>query len=461
LNTQIYIERRKILTNSVASGVIIIFGNKLQPRNYPSNILPFRQDSNFLYYTGIDLPDLVCFIDCESNQEFLFGNDPTIEDTVWSGQKPKLNVLAGEAGIQNCFPFKDLSKYLRKAREKGRTIHYLPPYPPDRQLLLSELLHTSPEKLRSGVSVELIQSVVNQRSQKSGEEVGEIEWALENVTAPMHIMAMKMAIPGQHESHIAGEMLNFAQRHNVSPAYPAICSIQGEILHNESYLNMLSEGKLLLIDARAESPKHYASDITRTIPVGGKFSPAQRDIYELVLSTQEDAIRRIRPGVLFRDIHLEAARIIARGMKDLGFMKGNIDDAVNAGAHALFFPHGLGHMMGLDVHDMEDLGEDYVGYDKTVKRSKQFGTTYLRLARKLDPGFVITVEPGIYFISALIDLWANGKKFRNYIDYSRIQKYRDFGGIRIEDNILVTASGNRVLGPRIPKTCTEIEELHR
>ena len=460
MNTKIYLERREKLIKSVATGIIILFGNKYLPRNYPANTLPFRQDSNFLYFTGIDLPDLILYIDCESNSEILFGTIPGVEDAIWSGQQPQLSELANDIGISSSMPLKEFSTFISKASEKGQKIHFLPPYPPDRQILLSELLGASPNSIKTGASHKLIQSIVNQRSYKSDEEIREIEWALENITAPMHQMAMKMATPGIHELKIVAEMQKIAQYHNVELAYPAICSTHGEILHNESYLNTLSKDKLLLVDAGAESTKHYASDITRTTPVGNKFSPIQRDIYELVLLAQEKAISSIKPGTYFREIHLDAARIIAEGLKDLGFMKGNIDEAINEGAHALFFPHGLGHMMGLDVHDMEDLGENYVGYNSSIQRSEQFGTAYLRLARKLESGFVLTVEPGIYFIPALIDLWQGKKKFMEFINYGKLQNYRNFGGVRIEDNILVTDTGNRVLGPPIPKTCAELEEIN-
>lgn len=459
MTRKLYRKRRTKLIESIDSGIIVLFGNRHQPKNYSSNVLPFRQDSNFLYYVGTDLPDLIYCSDCDSNQEFLIGNEPTIEDVIWSGQQPSLSDLAEIAGIPSTMSISEFPPFLKNASEKGRKIHYLPPYPYDRQLFISELFNMPSNKVKSGVSIELIKSIINQRSHKSGEEVGEIEWALENITAPMHIMTMKMATPGYHESHIVAEILNFAQRHNVGLAYPSICSVHGEILHNESYRNTLNSGKLLLVDAGAESQNHYASDITRTTPVGRKFSSIQRDIYELVLSAQEYAISRIKPGVPFIDIHMDTSMIIAAGLKDLGLMKGDTETSVYAGAHALFFPHGLGHMMGLDVHDMEDLGEDYVGYDKSIKRSNQFGTAYLRLARKLEPGFVLTVEPGIYFIPVLIDLWYSQKKFMEFINYNNLEKYRDFGGIRIEDDILVTDTGNRILGPHIPKTCIEIEEL--
>jgi Xaa-Pro aminopeptidase len=459
LNTKIYADRREILKKSVYSGMIVLFGNNPQPRNYPSNILPFRQDSHFLYYAGINRPGLICCIDCDSGVETLFGNASTVEDSIWSGDQVPLAELAKEAGFRSVLPMAKFPLFIEQGSQKGQKIHYLPPYPADRLLFLSRIMKLQPDDLKSSVSVELIQSIVKQRSCKTGEEIGEIEWALENITAPMHITAMKMASPGNHESHIVAEMLKIVHHHHAQPAYPVICSIRGEILHNESYLNILQKDNLLLVDAGSESLKHYASDITRTSPVGGKFSSLQRDIYELVLSAQQRSIHEMKPGIFFRDIHLNAAKILAEGLKDLGLMKGNAEEAVHAGAHALFFPHGLGHMLGLDVHDMEDLGEDFVGYDPSVRRSKQFGMAYLRFARQLKPGFVLTVEPGVYFIPALIDLWQSQKKFSEFISYNKLKSYRDFGGIRIEDNILITDDGHRLLGPRIPKTCKELEDI--
>jgi Xaa-Pro aminopeptidase len=307
-------------------------------------------------------------------------------------------------------------------------------------------------------SVDLIKAVISLRSVKEQVEIDEIE-KMVDVAYEMHTTAMKMAFPGIYEREIAGKIEGIAISHGGAAAFPIILSINGQILHNHYHGNILKEGRLMVVDAGAESSRGYASDITRTSPVGGKFSPEQKQIYEIVLAANMETIEAVKPGITFKSIHLKAASIIAEGLKELGLMKGNIEQAVNAGAHALFFPHGLGHMLGMDVHDLEGLGEDYVGYDDTIKRSKQFGTAYLRLAKNLQPGYTLTIEPGIYFIPALIDQWKNSKMFEEFINYDRINKYMDFGGIRIEDNVLVKEKGHRVLGKPIPKTVTEVEEI--
>jgi Xaa-Pro aminopeptidase len=307
-------------------------------------------------------------------------------------------------------------------------------------------------------SKEFIQAVVAQRNVKIPEEIGQMELAHE-VTYDMYIAAMKMAKSGVYEYEIVGKMDGIISASDCHVAFPIILTKNGQILHNHYHGNKLEQGNLLVMDSGSESPMNYASDITRTVPVGGKFTQKQKQIYEIVLQAQETAIQSIKPGTMFKDIHLQSASVIASGLKDVGLMKGDVDAAVQAGAHALFFPHGLGHMIGLDVHDMEDLGEDYVGYDQTVERSSQFGLAYLRLAKKLEPGNVVTVEPGIYFIPALIDQWASENKFDQFIDYTKVAEYRDFGGIRIEDDILVTQDGSQVLGKPIPKTVEEVEEI--
>ena len=344
----------------------------------------------------------------------------------------------------------DLSAALQEALQKGRTVHFLPPYRPETLLKLGKLLGIKPEEAKAKASLALLKGVVAQRSAKSDEEVGEIETALKT-TAKMYDAAMRMAQPGIWEKDIAGRVDGLAITGGVGTAFPTILTRNGQILHNHEHANRLKKGDLLVVDAGAESPLHYAADITRTIPIGGKFSGRQLEVYDIVLASQEAAIKAIRPGIKYRDIHLQTARIIAGGLKGIGLMKGDIEEAVLQGAHALFFPHGLGHMLGLDVHDMEDLGEQYVGYDETIQRSQQFGLAYLRMAKDLRPGYVMTVEPGIYFIPALIDLWRTEGKFLDFIAYDKLESYRDFGGIRIEDDVLVTKDGRRVLGRPIPK----------
>jgi Xaa-Pro aminopeptidase len=459
MDQQEYIHRRKVLREQVGIGSILFPGNNYMPMNYFSNPLPFRQDSNFLYYIGIDAPGLVCVIDCDTGDEILFGIEPTTDDILWSGPLIGLNEMADYSGIKKTAPLLSIEKIMNKILNKGQKVHYLPPYTADRKIFLSNLLKEPINRIEKGASIPFIKAVISQRSIKSNAEIVQIEEALNNTTGNMHIETMKMALPGVFEYEIVAEMYRLAKKNNVGFAYPVICSVHGEILHNEKHLNQIKSGQLLLVDAGAESRKHYASDITRTIPVGRRFSSKQKEIYEIVLSTQLHIIENIKPGEEYINLHALAAHKITKGLKNLGLMKGDTDEAVNAGAHALFFPHGLGHMLGLDVHDMEDLGEDYVGYEKKVKRSNQFGTANLRMAKALEPGYVVTVEPGIYFIPALINTWQREKKFHQFINYSKLEEYRNFGGIRIEDNILVTNIGGRVLGNPIPKLITEIETM--
>lgn len=454
----IYQQRRKKLKNLLKTGVCLFPGNTESPMNYPANAYPFRQDSSFLYFFGIDSPGLVGIIDIDEGQEIIFGDDVTLEDIIWVGPQPKMKDRAAAVGVKKVMPSCQLAEYLNKLRSQNRTIHFLPPYRADITLKLSSWLDLPPDKIKSSASVELIKAVVALRSVKSAEEVEEIEKALQ-ITREMYLTAIPEVRPGAKEQEILALMELVLRANGLSFAFPPIVTINGQIFHKATYGDMLKKGRFLVMDTGAESELHYACDITRSVPVGGKFNQRQRDIYSIVLKGQEEAIKTIAPGVKYRDIHLKTARVMAEGLKDLGLMKGDLDEAVNQGAHALFFPHGLGHMLGLDVHDMENLGENYVGYDQTVSRSEQFGLGYLRLAKALEPGFVLTVEPGIYFIPALYEQWKKEKKFANFINYEKVEKFLDFGGVRIEDDVLVTADGHRVLGPRIPKKISEIEGL--
>jgi Xaa-Pro aminopeptidase len=451
-----YIKRRKLLRQQVKSGLILFLGNEESPMNYPANTYPFRQDSSFLYFFGLDTPCLAGVIDVDAGRDMAFGDDVSLEDVIWMGYIPSLKERAKAVGIRQTASLSRLEETIAKALKKRRTIHYLPPYRAETADKLSKLLKRPAARLKKAASVELIKAVVSQRSVKSAEEVAEIDKALE-VSRKMYRVAMKLARPGLYEREIVGAMEGIALAHGCQTAFPIILTINGQILHNQYHGNRLEKGRMLVIDAGASSPLGYASDITRTLPVGGKFTPKQRGVYEVVLRGQLKAIETIRPGIKHKDIHIAVARTMASGLKELGLMKGDIDEAVSEGAHALFFPHGLGHMLGLDVHDMEGLGEDYVGYDKTVERSKQFGLAYLRLARELKPGFVLTVEPGIYFIPPLIDTWKAENKLKSFINYARVEAYRNFGGIRIEDDVFITTDGCRVLGKLIPKTVRDIE----
>jgi Xaa-Pro aminopeptidase len=453
---QVYIDRRAELKKNFKTGVILFLGNDESAMNYPGNTYAFRQDSSFLYYFGLDVPNMIGLIDIDENKEILFGHEFSVEDIVWMGPQPKLAELASLVGIEYSEPIDKLEKYLKSKKGKQAKFHFLPTYRGDQSLKLANLIGENPYKLKSKFSKKLIEAVVAQRSIKAEEEVAEIEYAME-IAYQMHTTAMRMAKPGVIERDIAGAIEGIALSLGSGVSFGAIVSKNGQTLHNHYHGNVLKEGDLLVCDAGAESLLHYASDITRTTPVGGKFSYKQREIYEIVLTAQKNAINMIKPGVKHADVHLTAAKIIAAGLSQIGIMKGDLNAAVKAGAHALFFPHGLGHMMGLDVHDMENLGEAYVGYDDKTKRSDQFGLAYLRLAKELKPGFVFTCEPGIYFIPELIDQWKAKKKFKNFIDYDKVEEYRSFGGIRIEDNILVTQTGYKVLGRPIPKEVDDVE----
>jgi Xaa-Pro aminopeptidase len=451
-----YRQRREKLSRQVKSGLLLFLGNNESPMNYPANTYRYRQDSTFLYFFGLSHPGLAAVIDLDEGRQTLFGNDVDMEDIIWMGPQPSLKSRCARIGIVDQRPLAELAGLLQGAARGGRRIHFLPPYRHENALQLEKLLGIRAAVVKDYASAEFARAVIAQRSLKGAEEVREIEAAL-TVSAAMYREAMAMAQPGIYEREIAGFIEGVALAGGGQLAFPAIVSKHGETLHNHFHGNRLSEGDLLVIDAGAESESGYASDVTRTIPVGGRFNPLQREVYEAVLDMQLTAMAMIKPGISYRSVHLRASEVLVERLKHLGLMKGNAAKAVAAGAHALFFPHGLGHMMGLDVHDMEDLGETWVGYDDKHQRSQQFGLAYLRMAKKLAPGHVLTVEPGVYFIPALIDQWRGARRHSEFIRYDRVGKLRAFGGVRIEDDVLVTASGCRVLGPPIAKTVTEVQ----
>jgi len=451
-----YVERRKILKNKFESGVILFLGNEESPMNYPANPFGFRQDSTFLYYWGLDFPGLAALIDIDQNEEMIFGYDFTVDDIIWMGPQKTMAERAQAVGVKQTFAIEALDERIKGALKNNRTIHFLHQYRGENIIKLNKMTGIPNTLVKESASIQLIKTVVAQRSVKSDEEVQQIEMALD-ISYKMNEIAMKFSEPGKYEREIYGTVEGLVLSAGSHVSFPVIFSIHGEILHGHSHDNLMKEGDILVLDSGAESPLHYASDITRTFPVSGKFAPLQKDVYNVVLSAQEEAIEMMVPNIPYSEVHIHAAMVIAEGMKQLGFMKGNTEDAVRAGAHALFFPHGLGHMMGLDVHDMENLGENYVGYDEGTQRSEQFGLAYLRLARKLQPGFVITVEPGVYFIPELIAQWKTQNKHADFIDYEKVVANQDFGGVRIEDNVLVTESGHRVLGKKIAKSVEDVE----
>ncbi len=455
---QTYIERRRDLKYKFDSGLLLFLGNNDSPANYLGNTYAFRQDSTFLYYFGLNRPGLAALIDVNSNTTTLFGTEFTLDDIVWMGPQPTLKQIAEKSGIDKYENFDKLFDVLSEFIKTQRKIHFLPQYRSENIFLASNLLGLNTQRVNDYTSSYLIKAVISQRSIKSKEEIGEIDKAVD-IAFRMHTAAMKMIKPGLSEKKIAGMIEGIALSLGAGLSFRPIVSINGQILHNHFHGNDILEGSLVVNDSGAETDLHYASDITRTIPANGKFTQKQKEIYEIVLNAETSAISAVKPGVMNKDLHLLAAKTLVEGLSNLGLMHGSVDEAVQQGAHALFFPHGLGHMMGLDVHDLEGLGEDFVGYNDEVSRSDQFGLAYLRLAKSLSTGNVFTIEPGIYFIPALIDQWKGDNKFPEFINYDRVDDYRDFGGIRIEDDILVTDNGYRVLGKPIPKTVDEVEAI--
>lgn len=452
----VYIQRREKLKSDVGSGIILLLGNTESSMNYKDNLYPFRQDSSFLYFFGIDRPNLAGLIDIDNDREIIFGDHFTSEMMMWTGYQEPIDILSEKSGIRTVKTYKYLSTCIDAALVTKTKIHYLLPYRPSQFALLGSLLRMSSEEVSINTSLVLIKAIIKLRSYKSSLEIAEITRAV-NTTVSMQLQAMKMGHKGRKESELAGMLQAIAIADGGNLSFPTILTQQGHFLHISYSDRMLKEGNLVLCDCGAETAMHYAGDLTRTFPVNKKFTTVQRDIYEIVIRAHESAIRLLRPGVPFRDIHLHACEKLTEGLQELNIMKGDVTDAVNSGAHALFFPCGLGHMIGLDTHDMENLGEDHIGYDDVYKRSSLFGLKSLRLARPLEEDFVVTVEPGLYFNPMLIEEWRSKKMHTSFINYDNLDAFVDLGGIRIEDNFVVTETGSRKLGDDLPQTPTEIE----
>lgn len=456
-----YISRRTRLRELVDSGIIILFGNNESPCNYPANgYYPFRQDSSFLYFFGQNRDGLVGVIDVDNSTETLIGNDIDIEDIVWYGAVDSIKDMAEQVGVGNTAPMSELRNICDKAVSQNRKIHFLPPYRHDTMIVISDLLGIHPYKQKEAASLELINAVVKLRSVKEQQEIEEIERACE-IGYEMHTLAMRLTKPGITEKFIGGQMTGIAQSLGAMTSFSTIFTQHGEIMHGCPSMEKLQEGRLVLCDAGAETINNYCSDNTRTYPVNGKFDNRQIEIYRIVEECHDYVLEVAKPGVKYFDVHLDMCKLMARRLKEVGLMKGDTDEAVTAGAHAMFLPHGLGHMMGMDVHDMEGLGQIHVGFDKETRPNlEQFGTNCLRMGRRLEKGFVLTDEPGIYFIPALIDEWREKGLHKEFINYDLLETYKDFGGIRIEDDILITDDGCRFLGEkRIPYHPADIEEF--
>ena len=456
-----YVNRRAEPKQLVKSGIIIFFGNNESPANYPSNgYYPFRQDSSFLYYFGAQRDGLVGVIDIDNDIETLIGDDIDIDDIVWFGKVDSVHEMAEAAGVKSSAPMKQLALICNNALRDKRTVHFLPPYRHDTMIQIFDLLGIHPSQQREQASLQLINAVVKMRSVKSQMEIDEIERGCV-VGYKMHTTAMRLTKPGLTEKYIGGQVDGIAHSYGSMVSFATIFTQHGEIMHGAPSMDVLESGRLVLCDAGAETMEHYCSDNTRTYPVNGKFTQRQKEIYSIVEDCHDLTLQLAKPGVKYFDVHLGVCKLMTDRLKELGLMKGNTDDAVAAGAHAMFLPHGLGHMMGMDVHDMEGLGQIYVGFDEETRPNlEQFGTNCLRMGRRLQEGFVVTDEPGIYFIPALIDEWRQKGLFTDYINYDKLETYKDFGGIRIEDDVLITKDGCRFLGKdRIPYHIADVEEF--
>ena len=452
-----YTERRARLRQLVGHGLIVLMGNNESPMNYPSNTYKFRQDSSFLYFFGQHRDGLVGVIDADSGAETLLGDEIDIDDIVWYGEVTSVVQMAEECGVAHTAPMAALTEMVAHAQKAGRKVHFLPPYRHETMIRLHDLLGIHPSQQRDAASQELIQAVIQLRLVKSAEEIEELERAAA-IGYEMHTTAMRLCRPGVTEAYIGGVLDGIAASHGSMVSFQSIVSMHGEILHGYPSARPLEAGRLLLCDAGAETREHYCSDHTRTTPISGTFTQRQKDIYNIVVDCHDLALTHARPGVRWWDVHYDVCRLMTNRLKDLGLMKGDTEAAVQAGAHALFLPHGLGHAMGMDVHDMEGLGQTFVGYDEETRPSTQFGTASLRFARRLEEGHVVTDEPGIYFIPALIDLWRKEGTNAEFLCFDEIEKYKDFGGIRIEDDVLITKDGCRFLGEkRIPYHVDEVE----
>ncbi len=456
-----YVERRNELKKLVGSGLIVLFGNNDSPANYPSNTYKFRQDSSFLYYFGLHRNGLVGVIDVDNDREYLVGDEIDIEDIVWYGSVTSVAEMAEMTGVARTAAMRELPAIVESAKAQGEEVHFLPPYRFDNQIQIMDLLGIHPSQQKAAASLKLIAAVVKMRTTKTEEEITELERAAE-IGYEMHTTAMRLCRPGITEQYIGGMVDGIANAYGCMVSFQTIATQHGEVMHGNPSPAKLEAGRLMLVDAGAETNENYCSDNTRTTPVSGVFTQKQKDIYNIVVECHDHVLEVAKPGVKWWDVHFAVCRIITERLQQLGLMKGDVEESLKAGAHAMFLPHGLGHSMGMDVHDMEGLGQVYVGFDDEVRPSTQFGTNALRFGRRLQKGFVVTDEPGIYFIPALIDDWKKNGTNAQFLNFDKIDEYRDFGGIRIEDDVLITDEGCRFIGSkRIPYHVEDVEEFMR
>ena len=456
-----YVERRNELKKLVGSGLIVLFGNNDSPANYPSNTYKFRQDSSFLYYFGLHRNGLVGVIDVDNDREYLVGDEIDIDDIVWYGSVTSVSEMAEMTGVARTAAMRELPAIVESAKAQGEEVHFLPPYRFDNQIQIMDLLGIHPSQQKAAASLKLIAAVVKMRTTKTEEEIAELERAAE-IGYEMHTTAMRLCRPGITEQYIGGMVDGIANAYGCMVSFQTIATQHGEVMHGNPSPAKLEAGRLMLVDAGAETNENYCSDNTRTTPVSGVFTQKQKDIYNIVVECHDHVLEVAKPGVKWWNVHFAVCRIITERLQQLGLMKGDVEESLKAGAHAMFLPHGLGHSMGMDVHDMEGLGQVYVGFDNEVRPSTQFGTNALRFGRRLQKGFVVTDEPGIYFIPALIDDWKKNGTNAQFLNFDKIDEYRDFGGIRIEDDVLITDEGCRFIGSkRIPYHVEDVEEFMR
>ena len=472
-NSDVYVKRRRALVEGMAArdarGIAVFLGNVDAAANYRGNDYKFRQDSNFLYYWGVDEPCFAAVLDLESGEECLYGNDVDIDDIIWMGPQPSVASKGALVGCASTAPLAEFDKAVASAVAAGRPVHFLPPSRYYNQYKLAELTgipaaavrKVAPMDVDGGrhASEELVKSVVAQRLVKEQCEIEELDKAAE-IGYLMHTEARRGCKPGVLEQEIVGRMEAVTYSKGWGPSFTTILSQNGETLHNHSHHQIITPGRLLVVDAGAESNTHYASDFTRTYPCSGKFTTRQREIYDIVESANEHAYSLTKPCTTYWDVHYATARHLLEGLKELDLVRGDVDEMLPLGISGLFMPHGLGHNMGMDVHDMEDLGENYVGYAEDQKRHPLLGLGNLRMARRLEPGHVVTDEPGIYFIPALIEQWKREGTDKGFVNYEKLAGYYDFGGIRLEDDVLVTTDGARRLGSRrLPIKSSDIEDI--
>lgn len=454
----VYISRRKRLKELVGNGLVLIVGNSESPMSYADNSYDFIQDSTFLYYFGLNSPDLVGVMDVDSDEDYIFGKEFTMDDIIWMGQQRTFKERAKDVGIENFVELEKMKEILKRDKDNERIIHFTNQYRVENSLKISRLLGLSLDEVNEKFSKRLVDGIIEMRSLKRDYEIAELEKAT-NVTREMHLVAMKNVKVGMKGYELVALLEAVAKKYNATTSFHTICTTNGQILHNHFHGNIFKEGDIVLLDCGARLENGYCGDMTTVFPVSGRFDSRQKDIYSLLIEMFDRAEECTKPGVTNKSVHLEVCKVLVEGLIKRGIMRGSVDEIVDAGAHALFFPHGLGHMIGLDVHDMENFGENNVGYDNVTKREIQFGLKSLRMGKELKPGYVLTIEPGIYFIPELIKKWEKEGKFKEYINYEEVKKYLDFGGMRYEGDFLITENGNRRLGDKMPKYDYEIEEI--